>query len=59
MAVISGLIPSWKLMRNCHKAKGLIRPFKGLIRPFKALIRPLEGLIFAASIVATAAKFSC
>ena len=27
MALISGLIPFWKLMRNCHRAlKGLMRP---------------------------------
>ena len=33
MAVISGLIPFWKLMRNCHKApKGLIRPLEALIK---------------------------
>ena len=50
MAVISGLIPSWKLMKDCHmrlsRAKGPSWPYKalkGFLNGLMKLSRALKG----------------
>ena len=55
MAVISGLIPFWKLMRNCHMvtcknlsfstSAAAVAAALAFKRPLKGLIRPFKGLI--------------
>ena len=40
--MISGSIPDWGLIKNCHKALcDLIKLYKDPTRPYKALIRAL------------------